>query len=282
MTLGERICALRTRKNLSQGELAESLDVSRQSISKWETNASVPELDKLIKLSEIFEVSLDELILDKKAAEKAAEPEPKIVYVERQATGANGKTAGLVLLCFAALVWLMCTLLGGFLEGLVFAAPFAGCGLICLYIRKYPGLWCGWVAYLFIDLYLRFATGVNGLFVFMPHVYAGGWTLQLIVAWCMFAVGAALTVLTALLTHKAFPGSLRGDLIGAISGWVVYAVTWFVFALPAYEAQEAVAYRQIYRYMSAVCGWVRGLVLVVALIFSIRLIKFLLEKRKGK
>ena len=65
MNLGQRIYELRTQKNLSQGDLAEALDVSRQSISKWETGSSVPELDKLIKLSQLFGVTLDELILDK-------------------------------------------------------------------------------------------------------------------------------------------------------------------------------------------------------------------------
>ena len=59
MSLGERIYRLRTEKNLSQGDLAEQLEVSRQSISKWENNSAVPELEKIIKLSEIFEVSLD-------------------------------------------------------------------------------------------------------------------------------------------------------------------------------------------------------------------------------
>ena len=66
MTLGERIYKLRTEKEMSQGDLADALEVSRQSISKWETNGSVPELDKLVKLSEIFSVSLDELVLHKK------------------------------------------------------------------------------------------------------------------------------------------------------------------------------------------------------------------------
>ena len=62
MTLGERIIKLRNTKGISQDTLANALGVSRQSVSKWETDASVPELDKLIKLSEYFEISLDELI----------------------------------------------------------------------------------------------------------------------------------------------------------------------------------------------------------------------------
>ncbi len=72
MTLGQRIYTYRTQKQLSQAALAESLEVSRQSVSKWETDASVPELDKLIKMSELFEISLDELVKGEKFAEKIA------------------------------------------------------------------------------------------------------------------------------------------------------------------------------------------------------------------
>ena len=61
MNLGETICRLRTQAGLSQSDLADALEVSRQSVSKWETNASVPDLDKLIRMSEFFRVSLDEL-----------------------------------------------------------------------------------------------------------------------------------------------------------------------------------------------------------------------------
>ena len=49
MTLGQNIARLRTQKNLSQGDLADALEVSRQSVSKWETDASIPELDKLLR-----------------------------------------------------------------------------------------------------------------------------------------------------------------------------------------------------------------------------------------
>ena len=53
MTLGEKISALRNQHEMSQGDLAEKMNVSRQSISKWETDTSVPELEKLIQLSEV-------------------------------------------------------------------------------------------------------------------------------------------------------------------------------------------------------------------------------------
>ena len=61
MSIGEKIYELRTAKNLSQGEVADLLGVSRQSVSKWETDGAVPELDKLMKLCDLFGVSMDEL-----------------------------------------------------------------------------------------------------------------------------------------------------------------------------------------------------------------------------
>lgn len=62
MTLGEQIHQLRTARGLSQGDVADALDVSRQSVSKWETDSSVPELEKLLGLSELFGVTLDALV----------------------------------------------------------------------------------------------------------------------------------------------------------------------------------------------------------------------------
>ena len=79
MTLGERIYKLRTEKEMSQGDLADALEVSRQSISKWETNGSVPELDKLVKLSEIFGISLDELVTGKETEQQEKQEEPEVV-----------------------------------------------------------------------------------------------------------------------------------------------------------------------------------------------------------
>ncbi len=62
MTLGEKISILRTSRKLSQEQLAEKLDVSRQSVSKWESNKSVPELFIIKELSLLFNVSLDNLL----------------------------------------------------------------------------------------------------------------------------------------------------------------------------------------------------------------------------
>lgn len=74
MTLGENIARLRTQKDWSQGDLADALGISRQSISKWETDTSIPELEKLIKLSELFGVTLDQLVRGEDAPETESVP----------------------------------------------------------------------------------------------------------------------------------------------------------------------------------------------------------------
>ena len=64
MTIGEKIFELRTKNGSSQGALAEYLNVSRQSVSKWETGQSIPDVDKIVKLSEIFHMTVDYLVKD--------------------------------------------------------------------------------------------------------------------------------------------------------------------------------------------------------------------------
>lgn len=68
MNFGENLQQLRKEKGLSQEKLADTLEVSRQAISKWESNTAYPETEKLIALSDLFGVSIDYLIKgDKKA-----------------------------------------------------------------------------------------------------------------------------------------------------------------------------------------------------------------------
>ena len=62
MELGKRIYSYRTKRNMSQGDLADALNVSRQSVSKWENGNATPDLEKLIKMSELFGITLDELV----------------------------------------------------------------------------------------------------------------------------------------------------------------------------------------------------------------------------
>ena len=70
MNLGENIYMFRTAANMSQTDLANALEVSRQSVSKWENNSAVPDLERLINMSKLFGVTLDELVYGKKEEAK--------------------------------------------------------------------------------------------------------------------------------------------------------------------------------------------------------------------
>ena len=167
MTLGQNIARLRAQKNLSQGDLADALEVSRQSVSKWETDASIPELDKLLRLAELFGVTLDELVKGESAQPEAARGE----VPDKESAGAYTAAApaarretrqivGTILLCFGALIGILIMLFAGTLAGFILALPLFVCGTICLTVRHRTGLWCAWALYLMVELYLRFAAGV--------------------------------------------------------------------------------------------------------------------------
>ncbi len=64
MNLGDKLCLLRTQHGYSQEQLAELVGVSRQSVSKWESGVSLPETEKLIQVSDLFDVSIDFLMRD--------------------------------------------------------------------------------------------------------------------------------------------------------------------------------------------------------------------------
>ena len=65
MEFNNKLYELRKQKGFSQEELANRLNVSRQTVSKWEVGESSPDMEKLVAISELFDISLDELVLDK-------------------------------------------------------------------------------------------------------------------------------------------------------------------------------------------------------------------------
>ena len=174
MTLGERICQYRVQRRLSQQEVAEKLEVSRQSVSKWETDGAVPELDKLVKLCELFGVGLDELVRGEKPREPEAEaPEPKETAPIEEARIVRERTpvrliVGGVLLGVGLLGSLILFVLAG--PAGILPLPLAVCGVICLVFRKNAGLICGWILFGLVVWYLRWATGLLMIHPFSPRV----------------------------------------------------------------------------------------------------------------
>lgn len=83
MTLSDRLQALRKSHNLSQEQLAEKLDVSRQAISKWESGQANPDINNILKLSNIYEVSTDYILMGKELDNQIVN-EDHIVYKEKK------------------------------------------------------------------------------------------------------------------------------------------------------------------------------------------------------
>lgn len=75
MTLGQRLYELRKAKNLSQEQVADILGVTRQTVSKWETDQSTPDFDKILPLCQLFDISTDELISGKSSDNTYYEPD---------------------------------------------------------------------------------------------------------------------------------------------------------------------------------------------------------------
>ncbi len=158
MTLGEKIYELRTQHNLSQGDLANELNVSRQSISKWENGNSTPDLDKIIKLAEIFNVSLDGLI-------KNEEKEVTVVNTPKETptiqTNDREKKIGKGLLIAGVISIFAFLLLGLGITGLFVAIPLFACSIIYYKAKNNHFFYCLWAIIPIADLYIRFAMGIS-------------------------------------------------------------------------------------------------------------------------
>ena len=197
MTLGENILRLRTEGGMSQEDLAARLEVSRQSVSKWETNASVPELDKLMKLSELFHVTLDELVRGEKKPDPPPPEVPQSPPPPPKKESVAQRTAGWLLVILAAVVWLALTAVYQTFLGVLLALPFLLCGAVCLTARRNAGRWCAWALRGYVDFFLRYATG--GTWRLIIHTFSyppDGNAIHLALAWGEVLFVAALLGVT--------------------------------------------------------------------------------------
>lgn len=91
MSLADKLQQLRKQKNISQEELAQMLEVSRQSVSKWESGQSVPEIDKIVRLSDIFDVTTDYLLKDSYDEQAVVKEDNTVTPEKAQALTPNQK-----------------------------------------------------------------------------------------------------------------------------------------------------------------------------------------------
>lgn len=159
MTLGEKICTLRTGKGLTQEDLAQRLEVSRQSVSKWETGQSVPDLEKIIRLADLFGVSVDELVREG----ERPQPEPQVVYVKEKREWTAAQKVGICLLAAGGAITLLGLAYGGVLS--LVGVALLVLGLPLLLAKKHPWIALGWTCI------------VLSLLVLNPHTSVTPWGL---------------------------------------------------------------------------------------------------------
>ena len=202
MTLAEKILHLRTELGLSQLELAEKLEVSRQSVSKWETGQSVPDLEKIIKLADLFGVSVDELVREGERPQPP-QPEAKVVYVKEKREWTAAQKLGICLLAAGGALTLLGLAYGG-------ALPLVGgallvLGLPLLLARKHPWIILSWMV-----------VGIS-LVVFNPYGSIAPWGF----------VGGVWEIWVYLRFGELYISYLYGGLIGVARGLVALVALIF-------------------------------------------------------
>lgn len=248
MTLGERIVELRNTRRLSQMDLAEAMDVSRQSVSKWETGASVPDLEKLVKLADYFDLSLDQLV---KGKDPCAQPGPAKDMGPEASRPAPQRTKaqslGIFLVCLSAFASILFAIFFG-LWGILFAAPVLLFGLICYFVKNHPILKAVWTDYILLSLYFHYCTGIQPSNIWLTF----RWTYEmnyaiLVFSWIWFLLMMALIIGTAfVLRNKGWSWS-SPCISELIFGLALFALSFIlrVFANHAYWLYLLTSYLQL-------------------------------------
>ena len=217
MTLGERIAYYRGKLGLSQGELAEQLGVSRQAVSKWETDAGLPDLERLIALSRLYHITLDELV-------KGESPEeiPVDAVIAKPVAPSGQKTIGYILLG----VGLLCAVLALFLNWalLIPAGYLLICAVLCLTLRRYAGrIIIGGTLLAILLPAQRWFGGVSLGSVINPVVYQSEfYGIGVWVTWGLWAVLVLYVVLALRRTRwqKYTPLALGWTVVLGLHGWL--------------------------------------------------------------
>lgn len=199
MSIGQRISELRKSNALSQEYVAERLGVTRQAVSKWETDLSAPDTYNLIALAELFDVSV-EYIATGKQLEQLRPPElqqPDIHTTQSHGKFGMQKIIGFILLGAGLFSLILAVLLS---EILLFLSVYLIVGgILCLALRRNVGLVTAWTFWGMTLLTFSILTRINLFSIFNPDIYQGvsaSSRLEIIsfAYWIWFAVLVAVTV----------------------------------------------------------------------------------------
>lgn len=228
MTFGERLYQLRKEKKMSQEELAERLEVSRQSVSRWENGSAAPDFDKTVRISEIFGVTTDYLIKGEVQAPASAPPEaPQKEFPFWR------KVLSAVLLTLGGLSLLYGILFGGYLEYyLLFPLPLLSCGLFCLFSKKYTPLKCWWSLFWCGTsyLYVSFSWSWSLAFLIFRKIPAQ-MKRYILPGWILLFLLIALVLYTARTLRKKAIQNRKKHLAFTVLFPILYVVQEVLFTL---------------------------------------------------
>lgn len=225
MTLGERIAYYRGKLGLSQGDLAERLGVSRQAVSKWETDAGLPDLERLVALSRLYGITIDALVTgeeQEKPKEEAAEAIPSAEAPPAKPAAGGQKTVGYILLGCGILCAALALVLSPVL--LVPAAYLLLCAVLCLTLRRYAGrVIAGGTLLAVWLLWPRWTGLIHPGAILNPNWYQHGeLTTELLIAWGLWAILFLYVILA--LRHTAWqkftPLALGWTAVLGLHGWL--------------------------------------------------------------
>ena len=195
---GERLYELRNKNNMSQGSLADRLDVSRQTVSKWENNMCMPEADKLVLLSEILDVSTDYLLKGQET-----ETKPTYIYVkdtDGKTDGSNHeqivrKYVGIVMAIVFSVITVIVLIAGGNILAIIPGAV-AALGVLLALNKKHPWLDVSWITYVVFVVTAPFFTSITPLWVFDPIIYTKNYAGHFLIAYGLWTILLILIICT--------------------------------------------------------------------------------------
>ncbi len=200
-SIGERIYEIRKKRNLSQGELADKLDVSRQTISKWENNMCMPEVEKLMQLSEALGVTTDYILKGITEKETATENDTVYVYIKEPTDEAEEKkrasrrNAGIVLLLVGGLATVTLLVINLFIPA-VLAGVVCLVGVVLSFGEKHPILASAWTVYIVAMCCLSPFMVLSPIMAFIPEFYNWDDAMYLIIPYLEWSVLPVLIMFT--------------------------------------------------------------------------------------
>lgn len=190
---------------MSQGDLADALDVSRQAVSKWENGMGTPTPENIVAMSKLFGVSTDYILMGKDEGSQTAEkvaPTPTTEPALMSVNDGLGKRKimqiiGIILISLGAvfslvgLIWAV--------EILLFTVYMIAVGAMLLACRKHLGLLLGWftVAYVFVFLFV-----LTGRLTYPFIIGFVNFSVASIFSWLILLAVVVLAVITVIVVRK--------------------------------------------------------------------------------